>query len=136
MRTHPRYPFEPEPVLLHRDQTAQELQEIIPGPIAAPFPTLAEAPQRVEEQYEVAERFAMSTSTTEKHYDINTRAPKQILLIAETVDHLIDWNRPIDSNSPKIFSSGSLSQTGKGVRRIYAKTTSGTGTLYIVVFKA
>jgi hypothetical protein len=74
------------------------------------------------------------TSTTEAHYDIKTADPKQILLIAESQDHLVEFDRSVDDLSTKIFASGSLAMTGKGVRRIYAKTTTGTGKLYIRIW--
>jgi hypothetical protein len=74
------------------------------------------------------------TSTTEAHYDIKTADPKQILLIAESQDHLVEFDRSVDDLSTKIFASGSLAMTGKGVRRIYAKTTTGSGKLYIRIW--
>jgi len=112
------------------------LETLLPAPVAVPFPTPAPPPTRVEEQYEPSERKSISTSTTDIYYDIITANPKQILIIAETQDHLVDFNQPTTTDSPKVFSSGSLSMTGKGIRRIYAKTTTGTGTLRILVFKA
>lgn len=88
----------------------------------------------LEEQYEPTERHVIETSTTEEYYDITTPDPKQILLIAETEDHLIEFDHAIDANSTKIFAKGALAMTGKGVRRIHTKTVSGTGKLYIRVW--
>lgn len=130
----PQIPFEPEPMPITSRNVETELAQIFPSP-AKPELRPPE-PMAVEEQYEPAERAALSTSTTEKSYEIITPNPKQILLIAEDQDHLVDFNRPTDASSPKIFSSGSLSMTAKGVRRIFAKTVTGTGTLRILVFKA
>jgi hypothetical protein len=74
------------------------------------------------------------TSTTQTFYDIKTADPKQILLIAESQDHLVEFDRSVDDLSTKIFASGSLAMTGKGVKRIYTKTTTGTGKLYIRIW--
>lgn len=127
-------PFKPSPPPLFSPKHARELDLIIPQPWPLPPPTIPPKTTLVEEQYAPTERFVMSTSTTEKYYDIKTAEPKQILLIAETEDHMIEFDRTIDDHSTKIFAKGSLAMTGKGIRRIHAKTTSGTGKLYIRVW--
>lgn len=100
-------------------------------PYPAPPP-----PLRVEEQYEPSERAALTTTTTDKTYKIQTADPKQILLVAETQDHIIEFNRVTDSDSLKIFAKGSLAMTGKGIYEIHYKTATGTGTLYLRVWKS
>lgn len=102
---------------------------------AQPSSRIPEKVVKVEEQYEVAERRAIATSTTPVYYDIITVDPKQILLIAEGDDHLVDFNQAITADSPKIFASGTLSITAKGAVRIYAQTITTTGTLRILVMK-
>jgi len=127
-------PFKPRPPPLFSSEHARDLDLVIPQPWPIPPPLLPPKPTLVEEQYAPTERFVMSTTTTEGHYDIKTAEPKQILLIAETEDHMIELDHTIDDHSTKIFAKGSLAMTGKGVRRIHAKTTSGTGKLYIRIW--
>jgi hypothetical protein len=116
------------------EQQAQAVDALIPAPASITPPPPQVLPTPVEEQYVISERQAIGTSTTMNWYDIITPEPKQILLIAESNDHFVDFNTPISTNSPKIFASGSLSMTGKGVKRIYIQTVTGTGTLRIVVW--
>ena len=131
----PQCPFEPEPVPRFTEKEATELDALVPSMKAIPPPHIPIVkPTPVEEQYEPTERFVMSTTTTEKSYDIVTAEPKQILFIAEGEDHIIEFNRATDEYSTKIFAKGSLAMTGKGVRQIRAKTTTGTGKLYIRVW--
>jgi hypothetical protein len=93
-------------------------------------------PIRVEEQYEINERHAMSTSTTPTYYDIVTTGPKEILVVADGADHYVDFNQQISSDSPKVFNGGSISITSKGVTRVWAQTVSAANsTLRITVFK-
>jgi len=127
-------PFIPPPEPLFTQKQAKELSEIIPQSFPLPPPRIPPKPTVVEEQYAPTERFVMVTSTTQKFYDIKTAEPKQILIIAEDQDHLIEFDRTIDDHSTKIFEKGSLAMTGKGVRRIYAKTVTGTGKIYIRVW--
>lgn len=127
-------PFKPEPEPLFSPKEAHYLDEVIPQPWPLPPPPIPPKPTIVEEQYAPTERMVLVTSTTAVFYDIKTAEPKQILLIAETEDHLVEFDRSVDDLSTKIFSSGSLAMTGKGVRRIYAKTVTGTGKLYIRIW--
>jgi hypothetical protein len=129
-------PFKPESPELLSQELAKIADGMIPSMGAEPASLIKPKPTLVEEQYQPSERRALDTSTTETHYDLLTPDPKQILLIAETQDHFVDFNRSITDDSPKIFASGSLSMTGKGIVRIYTKTVTGTGTLRILVFKA
>ena len=135
MPRQPSYPFEPEPLPEITPTMADYLESVTPGMGATPPPAIPIEPVAVEEQYQVSERRALSTSTTPIYYDILTPGPKQILLIAETNDHLVDFNQQITADSPKIFASGSLSFTAKGLTRIWAQTVTATGTLRILVFK-
>jgi hypothetical protein len=127
-------PFLPTPEPRFTPEQARYLNEVIPEPWPLPPPRIPSKPTLVEEQYAPTERMVLVTSTTEAHYDIKTADPKQILLIAEDQDHLVEFDRSVDDLSTKIFASGSLAMTGKGVRRIYAKTTTGTGKLYIRIW--
>ncbi len=127
-------PFVPSPQPLLSSEQAHDLEEVIPQPWPLPPPRIPPKPTLVEEQYAPAERMVLATSTTEVFYEIKTAEPKQILLIAETNDHLVEFNRSVDDLSTKIFAGGSLAMTGKGVRRIYAKTVTGTGKLYIRIW--
>jgi hypothetical protein len=127
-------PFLPPPEPCFTIEQARYLNEAIPQPWPLPTPRIPPKPTPVEEQYEPVERMVLITSTTEVFYDIKTAEPKQILLIAEDQDHLVEFNRSIDDLSTKIFAKGSLAMTGKGVKRIYAKTTTGTGKLYIRIW--
>ena len=127
-------PFLPTPEPLFTPEQARYLNEVIPQPWPLPPPRIPPKPTIVEEQYAPTERMVLVTSTTAVFYDIKTAEPKQILLIAETSDHLVEFDRNIDDLSTKIFASGSLAMTGKGVRRIYAKTTTGAGKLYIRIW--
>lgn len=128
-------PFKPEPSPIFSRRVADELDSMIPSMGAEPSSRIVVKPIAVEEQYEVAERRALSTTTTESYYDIITPEPKQILLIAETVDHFVDFNRHITADSPKVFASGTLSITAKGAVRIYTLTVGATGILRILVMK-
>jgi len=127
-------PFLPPPEPLFTPKQASYLNEVIPEPWPLPPPRIPPKPTIVEEQYAPTERMVLITSTTQTFYDIKTAEPKQILLIAEDQDHLIEFNRSIDENSTKIFAKGSLAMTGKGVNRIYAKCVSGSGKIYIRVW--
>mgnify|MGYP000565989095 CR=1 FL=1 len=89
----------------------------------------------VEEQYEPSERVTLETSTDEKSYTLQTKKPKAILIIAYDADHYVELNQSVDDNSTLIKADGSLTITGKGIRSIYAKTTTGTGRLHIRVWK-
>jgi len=131
----PQYPFEPEPTPKFTREQATELDTLIPPMKVTPPPRIpAVKPTPVEEQYEPTERFVMATTTTEKSYDLFTADPKSILLIAEDQDHIVEFNRPTDDHSTKIFAKGSLAMTGKGIRQIRAKTVTSTGKLYIRVW--
>jgi hypothetical protein len=107
-----------------------ELLNDTPPTIAPPPP-----PTPVEEQYEYTERRAFATTTTPAYYDLQTQDPKELLVIAETVDHFVEFNRQIDADSPKIFASGSLSLTAKGITRVWYQAANLVGTIYILVFK-
>lgn len=135
--TKPYRPFQQEQTPFSLESTAELLEEIIPTMGAQePNPLTSEKPIRVEEQYEVNERYAMATATTPDFYDIKTTGPKQILLIADGADHYVDFNQQISGDSPKIFNGGSLTTTAKGVTRIWASTVSASSsTLRILVFK-
>jgi hypothetical protein len=128
-------PFIPERIPIFDKTIADFLTEVIPGMGATPPPPVTAIPVAVEEQYEVAERKAVSTSTTPVYYDVLTVDPKQILLIAETQDHFVEFNSQISADSPKIFASGSMSLTAKGITRIWMQAVTGTGTIRILVFK-
>jgi negative regulator of sigma E activity len=132
----PRGPFEENSPIFSL-ATAELLNDTIPpmgvsqpASIAPPSP-----PVNVEEQYEYTERRAFTTSTTPQYYDLQTANPKEILLIAETDDHFVEFNRQIDGDSPKIFASGSLSLTGKAISRVWFQAANSAGKLYIIVFK-
>lgn len=127
-------PFKPTPEPLFTPEQARYLDEVIPQPFPLPAPRIPVKPTPVEEQYELTERFAMVTSTTEKGYKLMTAEPKQILLQAEDNDHLVEFNRVTDENSTKIVAGGNLTLVGKGVKEIRAKTTTGTGKLRIRVW--
>lgn len=129
-------PFQLERPELETAKTAEELIDIIPRMGAEPAPPRKPKPVEVEEQYEPSERAVLSTTTTDQTYRIQTSNPKQILLIAETQDHFVEFNIPTDASSTKIFAKGSLSMTGKGITEIHAKTVTGTGTLYIRIWAA
>ncbi len=132
-KPYPEYPFQPEPTPIAPRQVEADLALIMPP---RPVPPLRPPePMMVEEQYEPSERFTLSTSTTENYYEIATPQPKAILLMAYDNDHIVEFNRPTDDNSTIIRADGSLTLTGKGVRRIYAKTLTGTGRLHIRVWK-
>jgi len=129
----PQYPFEPEPIpILSQHEEALLSQVYPPRPVP---PLRPPEPTPVEEQYEPAERVTLSTSTTEVFYDIITPEPKAILIMAYDADHYVEFNRPTDDNSTILKADGSLTITGKGIRRIYTKTTTGTGRLHIRVWK-
>jgi len=131
-------PFTADSTPLFPASLADELEEIIPTMGAqGPTPLTSEKPIRVEEQYEVNERRALATNnTTPVYYDVITTEPKEILLVADGADHFVDFNDQISSDSPKIFSGGSLTITSKGVIRIWAQTVSApSSVLRILVFK-
>lgn len=131
-------PFKPEPPDLQSSKHADQLSKIIPSmgaELPVPYPP-PPAPLRVEEQYEPSERAALASTTTDQTYKIQTADPKQFLLVAETQDHIVEFNRVTDSDSLKIFAKGSLAMTGKGITEIHYKTATGTGTLYLRVWKA
>jgi hypothetical protein len=131
-----RDPFSADTTPLFPASLADELEEIIPT-MGAQVPNSLTSPEpiRVEEQNEVNERHAMPTSTTQTYYDLVTSNPKEILLIAEGADTLVDVNQQVTSDSPKIFANGNLTLPGKRVQRIWAQTVAGTGTLRILVFQ-
>jgi len=129
-------PFQGERPERLSSQEADYLVAIIPRMGAEPAPARKPKPVEVEEQYEPSERAVLNTTTTDQTYKLQTNNPKQILLIAETQDHYVEFNVPTDGSSTKIFAKGSLSMTGKGVTEIHAKTVTGTGTLYIRVWAA
>jgi hypothetical protein len=132
----PQDPFTREGIPLFPSNLADELEEIIPTMGAqGPNPLTSPIPVRVEEQNEVNERHAIPTTTTPTYYDLVTTDPKDILLLAESQDHLVDFNQQITTDSPKIFASGNLKVPGKGITRIWAQTVTSTGTLRILVFK-
>jgi hypothetical protein len=135
--TKPYQPFQPEPIPFSLSSIADQLQEIIPTMGAqGPTPLTSEKPIRVEEQYEVNERYALPTSLTPSYYDVKTTEPKTILLVADGADQYVDFNQQISTDSPKIFNGGSLSTTSKGVVRIWAQTvTAAASTLRILVLK-
>lgn len=131
-------PFKPEPPDLFSSKHADQLSKLIPA-MGAELPAIYPAPPpplRVEEQYEPSERAALPSTTTDKTYKILTPDPKQILLVAETQDHIVEFNRVTDSDSLKIFAKGSLAMTGKGITEIHYKAATATGTLYVRVWKA
>ena len=136
--TKPYRPFQPQQTPFLPDSIVEDLEENI-ATMGAQGPkdyTPGPTPIRVEEQYEVNERYALATSTTPAYYDIKTTEPKEILLVADGADHYVDFNMQITSDSPKIFNGGSLSITSKGVIRIWAQTvTAANSTLRILVFK-
>ena len=129
-------PFRPETPDLFSSQIANQLQKIIPPMGALLPPAVTVKPLAVEEQYEPSERAALASTTTDQTYKIATRDPKQILIIAETQDHFIEFNRVTDGDSTKIFAKGSLAMTGKGITEIHYKTSTATGVLYLRVWKA
>lgn len=129
----PQYPFEPEPTPIQTLQEEAELSKIFPPPPKPPI--RPPEPTPVEEQYEPSERITLATTTTEQYYDIATPEPKAILIMAYDQDHYVEFNRPTDDNSTLIKADGSLTLTGKGIRRIYTKTALGTGRLHIRVWK-
>jgi hypothetical protein len=134
----PEPPFTREGTPLFPSCIADELEEIIPTMGAqGPNPLTSPIPIRVEEQYEINERRAITTNNTAPvHYDVITTEPKTILVVADGADHYVDFNQQISSDSPKIFNGGSLSITSKGVTRIWAQTVSASSsTLRILVFK-
>jgi hypothetical protein len=129
----PERPFQPEPIPIATRQVEAELRQITP---TRPAPTIRPPePTAVEEQYEPSERYTLSTTTTDTYYDIIEPNPKAILIMAYDQDHYVELNRPTDENSTLLKADGSLTITGKGTRRIYAKTTTGTGRLHIRIFK-
>jgi len=137
--TKPYKPFQPQPTPFLPESTVETLEENI-ATMGAQGPkdyTPGPTPVRVEEQYEVNERYALATNnTTPVYYDVKTTESKEILLVADGADHYVDFNMQISSDSPKIFNGGSLSITSKGVIRIWAQTVSAaTSTLRILVFK-
>jgi hypothetical protein len=89
----------------------------------------------VEEQYEPSERKTLDTSTDENSYILQTKKPKAILIMAYDADHYVELNQPVDGDSTLIKADGSLTITGKGVSKIYTKTTTGTGKLHIRVWR-
>jgi len=133
-----REPFKPEAPDLFSRKTAEELTAIIPTMGAEiPIPVPGKPPPlQVEEQYEPSERAALASTTSDQTYRIQTSDPKQILLIAETQDHIVEFNRVTDADSTKLFAKSSFAMTGKGVTEIHYKTTTGTGTLYIRIWQA
>jgi len=89
----------------------------------------------VEEQYQLQERKALAVDTGGQNYPITTTSPKVVTLIADGCDMYID-TAAIGADSPKILNSASISFTLKGAATtIYAKAVSGSGTLYIMVYK-
>ena len=137
--THPYKPFQPQSTPFLAESTVKTLEENI-DKMGAQGPkdyTPGPTPIRVEEQYEVNERKALTTNnTTPVYYDVITTDSKEILLVADGADHYVDFNDQISSDSPKIFNGGSLSITSKGVIRIWAQTVSAANsTIRILVLK-
>jgi len=89
----------------------------------------------VEEQYELVERKALSVDTVGQSYTITTSEPKVATVIVDGTDMQVD-TIPITADSPKMVDGASWSFTLKGkATTIYAKAVTGSGTLYITVFK-
>jgi len=99
------------------------------------FPPVLPVTVSVEEQYQLQERKALSVDTGGQSYTITTSEPKVVTLIADGTDMQVDI-QAITSDSPKLVDGASLSFTLKGAATtIYAKAVTGSGTLYIMVFK-
>ena len=136
--TKPYFPFTPEREPLLSPLVIGTLEENI-SKMGAQGPrdrTGGQTPVRVEEQYELDERRALSfTNTAPSYYDLITSEPKQVLLIADGADVYFDLNRQISSDSPKIFNGGSFTATARNTTRIWFQGVSTSGTLRLVVFK-
>ena len=99
------------------------------------FPPVLPVTVSVEEQYQLQERKALSVDTGGQSYAIVTSEPKVVTLIADGADMQVDI-QAISADSPKLVDGASLSFTLKGAATtIYAKAVTGSGTLYIMVFK-
>ena len=90
---------------------------------------------KVEEQYKLNERKALTVDTSGASYSITTSNPKLLILIVDGDDMYVD-TQPISADSPKIKDGGSLSLTLGGEQiTVYAKAVNTSGTLYILVFR-
>lgn len=90
---------------------------------------------RVEEQYQLRERKALAVDTSGQKYEVTTAKPKVVTLIVDGADMQVD-TAAIGADSPKFIDGSSLSMTLKGaITTIYAKAVSGSGTLYIMVYR-
>jgi len=92
-----------------------------------PIPTI----QRVMEYYENHEEDALTVDTTERTYKFTKGTPKQVILYARGVDVQVNFDESVTTDSFYIPSGGSIS-IALQVKTIYAKTPTGTGTLYIL----
>ena len=138
--TQPYKPFQPQQTPFLPESTVEELEDNVwkMGNMSKPQDyTDGPNPVRVEEVYEVQERYAMATNkTTPVYWDLQTNNPKEIILQADGADHFVDFNQQITTDSPKVFSGQSLTVKTRGTIRIWAQTVSAsTGTLRILVFK-
>ena len=89
----------------------------------------------VEEQYQLVERKAIAISTSENSHAIVTTSPKVACIIVKGCDAQVD-TQSIDADSPEFVDGASWSFTLDGeATTIYTKAPSGSGTLYIMVFK-
>ena len=136
--TKPYRPFTQE-IGAATSETADLLDEVIPpmgapGPQNRPGAPIIRDPVAVEEQYAPAERRTFPTTTTPAYYDIVTQNPKIILIIAKTVDHFVDFNQQITSDSPTVFASATMTITSRNVTRIWYQAVTGTGIIQFLIF--
>jgi len=138
--TKPYKPFQPQHTPFLPDSVVEELEDNIwkMGNMSKPKDyTDGPTPVRIEEVYDVQERYSLTTNkTTPVYWDLQTNDPKEITVQADGADHYVDFNQQITSDSPKVFSNTSLTIKTRGTIRIWAQTVSASsGTLRILVFK-
>ena len=138
--TQPYKPLQPQTTPFLPSSMVEELEDNIwkMGNMNKPQDyTDGATPVRIEEVYQVQERYAMPTNkTTPVYWDLQTNNPVEIQLQADGADHFVDFNQQITSDSPKVFSGTTLIYKTRGTIRIWAQTVSAsTGTLRILVFK-
>ena len=89
----------------------------------------------VEEQYQLVEREALAIDTDGDSYAIVATSPKVACIIVKGCAMNVDI-AAISADSPEFVDGGTFSFTLDGVATtIYAKAVSGSGTLFIMVFK-